>query len=302
MISNIGINLTVVVPIKNMEGQLRNLKSWVGNALEIGIEVVLVLDGCSDNTEDELKALGYESVRNYKVLHTNGVGPGAARDLGMRSATRTWIVFWDSDDIGNIPQVIEAVSTLGEADSHICVCAYHIAPNGYSTAESEYLESDSIYDVESTLLNPGIWRIIFSREFIKDCTFGSSNMGEDQVFLARVLAKSPRIEFVDNQIYTYFKKIPTQLTSGGINPREIITSILEIESLIQSAESKTQKLLYIMMLRMNISLLKRYPLSFARTSLKLFFGQLVKFKGFPTLAFVRALADVLRINFKGAAN
>jgi glycosyltransferase involved in cell wall biosynthesis len=302
MNTNIGVSLTVVVPIKNMEGQLGNLKSWLGNALDVGAEVVLVLDGCTDKTKDELKALGYEGNPNYIVLHTNGEGPGAARNLGIKSATRKWIIFWDSDDIGHIPQIIECLTTLGETDPQVCVCGYRIAPNGYGTAESAYLEGDSICDIESALLNPGVWRIIFSREFIKDCTFGSGDMGEDQVFLARVLSKAPKIEFLDNQIYTYFKEIPTQLTSGRVKSKRIVTSIFEINLLIPGAESKTQKLLYMMLLRMNFSLLKRHPLSFVITSLKLIFGQLVKFKRFPALAFIKAITEILKITFKGAAN
>ena len=57
-------NATIIVPIKNMAGKLTNLESWLSTALQLEIEVILILDGCTDNTDDELRLAGYYSYSN----------------------------------------------------------------------------------------------------------------------------------------------------------------------------------------------------------------------------------------------
>jgi GT2 family glycosyltransferase/carbonic anhydrase/acetyltransferase-like protein (isoleucine patch superfamily) len=79
-----------------------NRATLLGEALESvfaqrwpDFEVIVVDDGSTDGTMDYLQSLGGRA----KVLFQPNQGPGAARNLGARHASGTYLAFLDSDDI-----------------------------------------------------------------------------------------------------------------------------------------------------------------------------------------------------------
>lgn len=55
-------------------------------------EVLVIDDGSTDETAAAAAAAG------AKVINQENLGPGAARNTGLRAATTTWVAFLDSDD------------------------------------------------------------------------------------------------------------------------------------------------------------------------------------------------------------
>ena len=259
-----AIKATIIVPIKNMAGRLNNLESWLSEALTLDIEVILILDGCTDQTDNELRLAGYYSFPNCISIYTSGIGPGRARNLGLENAKGTWVCFWDSDDIGDARQLLEGIAILEENNSQVGISGYRIGLNGFDSSGTQIRNVPVNPSLTSVILEPGIWRMIFNRSLLTDCKFGKSRMGEDQVFLARTLTMSPKIWFFDFSFYTYYKEIPDQLTSVNINEREILTSISEIKSVLLESRIEHRKYLYVMILRLSLTLLKHYPFTCTR--------------------------------------
>ncbi len=60
------------------------------------LEVIVVLDGCGSATASALAAIDDPRVRTETL--TNGTGPGAARNAGVRAARAAVVAFLDDDD------------------------------------------------------------------------------------------------------------------------------------------------------------------------------------------------------------
>ena len=86
---------SIVIPTFNRVALLaRTLESvWAQRFPDF--EVIVVDDGSTDGTLEYLKSLG----QRVQVLQQGNRGPGAARNLGVKSAKGNYIAFLDSDDV-----------------------------------------------------------------------------------------------------------------------------------------------------------------------------------------------------------
>lgn len=216
-----------------MEGQMLILQQWLQEANLEAFRTIVVCNSSTDNTLRELQHMKSRyDLRNLEIMDSAASGAGLARQIGLENTTSEYILFWDSDDYGNIRELNEALKLMNKS-SEMIICRYEIKrveTQEVSTPKepTENLESN----LNSFARNPGIWRIIFKTDFVKNCKFGTSNMGEDQVFIADVLSHDPIVEFSESIIYQYHLGVNGQLTSrkelfGGIS-----NSLTEIRNLV----------------------------------------------------------------------
>ena len=99
--------VSVVIPTHNRSSSLRRtLDALVHQDYPIGqIEVVVVADGCTDDTAEML--LKYEAPFPVRILEQPCRGPAAARNAGASVADGELLVFLD-DDVEPLPGLIEA--------------------------------------------------------------------------------------------------------------------------------------------------------------------------------------------------
>ncbi len=92
--------ISVVIPAYNAAGYIHRAIESVMNQTYPALELIIVNDGSSDNTEqavaDLIKREHYEA-KFTLVSQVNG-GPGSARNHGVRLSSGDWIALLDSDD------------------------------------------------------------------------------------------------------------------------------------------------------------------------------------------------------------
>jgi GT2 family glycosyltransferase len=86
---------SVIIPSFNRATLLGEALKSVFSQRCADFEVIVVDDGSTDGTMDYLQSLGERA----KVLSHPNQGPGAARNLGARHASGSYLAFLDSDDI-----------------------------------------------------------------------------------------------------------------------------------------------------------------------------------------------------------
>lgn len=83
--------VSVVIPVFNEEKYLDYCLSSLSSQTYLNTEVVIVDDGSTDGSRQICEKY------NFKVLFQNHAGPGAARNLGVKSSRGKIIVFVDAD-------------------------------------------------------------------------------------------------------------------------------------------------------------------------------------------------------------
>lgn len=218
--------VSVIVPIHNMAGKLGNLKAWLSEASSLELKVLIVCNACSDTTYSEISEyVRQNGLKSISVFEHNLRGAGLARNFAIDFVETEFTVFWDSDDVG-YPEALLRI--LPKSTGHDLLVANYEIINSKTNKPLVGRRSIAVNEM-SFSLEPGIWRCVFRTSFIKHSKFGKSNMGEDQVFLARILSQSPKILYLQDKIYDYYVGSATQLTSKTFDSKGISISLNEIE-------------------------------------------------------------------------
>jgi glycosyltransferase involved in cell wall biosynthesis len=244
--------ISVIVPVHNMAGKLGNLEKTLKQSreLELQIEFLLIQDGMDSDTTQELQDLSKKYAAQY--LQVNFHSPGLTRNSGLEYVKAPWVVFWDSDDIGNPLEVTQAISKV-KVECQVVIGGYRVQ----SVLDNRRSKLIRPYRNLNTLaVNPGLWRFIFRREFIGKARFPSTSMGEDQVFLSRLNLKKDDVYFVDRLFYTYFIGSDSQLTKRQDVVLELESSLVYVQEIIRN-NAKIENYIYIINARLILTAWKQ---------------------------------------------
>lgn len=217
--------------------------------MNLPVSFILVHDGLDEATNEEVSDLAASYKAKYLNLVVNS--PGLARNYGLQHADSEWVAFWDSDDIGSVKEVISSIHNSPLNTDFILA--------GYSqmSQRTKIVNqiSTPIGNFPMAMINPGIWRFIFRKSAIVNTTFPPYRMGEDQVFLARLLINESSVYFSDKNVYLYVDGEGGQLTKDKKAVSEILLAIDEITQII-THNSRQYSYLRVMRTRMITTALK----------------------------------------------
>lgn len=236
-----------------MAGRLQNMRIWLPEAHEIGMEIIIVHDYRDFETQVELESICADFPNCRIFLHSEQFGsPGATRNFGLKQAKSRYVVFWDSDDLPRPKSVFnEVVKNDGKFD--VLVGQYLTTEQSKNSVGTE---QSSDFDLNAFSYAPGLWRMVFLRESISNIEFGNMKMGEDQVFLGKCLKRVENIGFTNTVLYEYFVGVEGQLTGSRKSRIELVEAFEEIISLRRDSEGNQYKYLSIVMTRMWLTLIK----------------------------------------------
>lgn len=96
-ISKNKINLSVIIPTFNQEKKIIRAVTSIQNQKINNIEIIIIDDGSTDNTINEVKKLQKKNKNIYYYKIKNS-GPANARNIGINKSNGKYILFVDSDD------------------------------------------------------------------------------------------------------------------------------------------------------------------------------------------------------------
>jgi glycosyltransferase involved in cell wall biosynthesis len=206
--------LTAIVPILDLDGDKENIKSWFKNVEDLPIEIILCYDSQLINAQDLLED-AFSELQNFnlKFISGNFKSPGMARNQGLQSSSGEWICFWDSDDMPNMNAFTDIIPI--NSDLEVVVGSYKVINDSISLYRNHIaspIEDES--GILTLMLNPGIWRFCFLATKIDGLEFQNFLMAEDQLFLAELLLREPKIATRDAIVYSYRVGHSGRLTSN----------------------------------------------------------------------------------------
>jgi len=243
-------SLSIVITVGRRNLDLANLKETLDRNLPYKqVEIVIVEDSEKFGANPSLTNIRHVYNEKNLYFYRGDFGnPGESRNLGETKCSGEWIIYWDCDDIGDVRPFLEA---LPNSSADVLIAQF----NSYdvNSLETVTTRTDSLIQLA---VNPGIWRVAFRRSVIQGTLFPALSMAEDQVFLARCLAKTEKIEFLNEVSYTYFIGNQIQLTSQKVKMNDLGNSLELMDRTLKNLKAEFIQFYIVLILKQLISSFK----------------------------------------------
>lgn len=124
--------VSIIIPTYNRANKIFNCLDSIVSQSYSTIEIVVVDDGSTDNTQEKIEAYIKEKSLNDKLLFYRQENQGAptARNNGLEKSNGSLIVFFDSDDFMFQDRILKQVIALNKEDSDCCACGFVYSVDG----------------------------------------------------------------------------------------------------------------------------------------------------------------------------
>lgn len=217
--------VSIVVPVYNTEGYIRNCIDSLLRQTYDNIEIIIVNDGSTDNSD--IICQEYMKADNrIKYFRQNNMGPGVARNEGIRRSTGDFIMFVDSDDwldndcVDYMVRMIQGHDIV-QVGTHV----YSSDGIGLRFDESNELLIDQYYSNYSICLNllcgkyksGGVpWGKLFARKLFSDISFPALYRFEDVATMYKLFWKATNGIVIDDAAkYCYRSERKNSLMHSG---------------------------------------------------------------------------------------
>lgn len=120
--------ISVIVPVYNGEKYLDECLSSVKHD---NVEIVVVLDGCTDNSQSIAQKY------TDKIVNQDNMGPVVARNNGFKIANGDYVMFMDADDVLNAGAIDILLQNIDGFDGVIGLRADFVSPDCEIKAETK---------------------------------------------------------------------------------------------------------------------------------------------------------------------
>lgn len=221
--NNMQYDISVVVPIYNVEEFLGRCVDSLFQETKYSIQIILVNDGSTDRSREIVQHYKDKFENVYLVDKTNG-GLSDARNAGLKVAIGRYVLFVDSDDYVSIG-LFDRLGELFETDAD-CVVFQHCV-NGNSNAVKLPLNEDVVYTGEKLLYElfrsektfAPVWKYMYKLDFLRknDLQFVKGLIHEDEVWTPITLLKARKCYFCDFIGYHYEIRAGSIMTTPSIS-------------------------------------------------------------------------------------
>lgn len=199
--------VSVIIPVYNVEPYLpRCLDSVINQTLE-DIEIICINDCSTDNSLAILQDYASKDKR-IKIIDlgvNNGVGN--ARNKGLDTAKGEYIGFVDPDDYIDLNFYEELYEKGKETDADIVKCEFETIKTDGSREKS--ISNYRIQTISKFYFSNEYTSAIYKSSLIfgNNITFPTDIIvGEDSVFLHKVVIKANKINIISNVFYYYVRR------------------------------------------------------------------------------------------------
>ena len=217
---NKKIELSIIVPVYNVEKYLGECLDSILKIKNINYELLIINDGSPDNSQKIIDEYCKKSNRIKSFIKENG-GLSSARNYGLERASGEYIWFVDSDDLVVAPEFEKFYKKAKELKDIDIICGNYnsfMDGNRNDIIKSSLIIKEldkSITGIEFLEIleknlthNCPVWKNLYKIEFIKknNLYFEEGVIFEDYIYTILSLIKSEKVVFFDISFYLYREK------------------------------------------------------------------------------------------------
>lgn len=230
------MKFSVIIAVFNGEKYINRCVTHFLAAKSINLEVVVVNDGSTDGTLNELKKL--EADKRLIIKSQENKGVSCARNLGLDNCHGDWVFFCDADDWVNTEPFENAVNKLSSVpdDCNICVIVSNFVFSHQNEIHKTEIRHFSNYDfLKGANFRLASWNYFFRMSNIRNNRIRYPEgviCAEDQNFNLKCICSSPQIYTLDDVVYNYDQ---TNINSASKKKHQdywIKSRLLAVEDLI----------------------------------------------------------------------
>ena len=202
--------VSIIIPVYDVSKYLRKCLDSVINQILKEIEIIIINDCSPDPKDDEIcTEYAKKDKRIVYVKHEKNLGPGGARNTGIKIAKAEYIGFIDSDDWIDYDMFSELFNSILETDSDIVGCGFVLTNNNsiikkiVFRANTVYLNQKNYLEIEHKACN----KIIRKNLFIENNIFFPEKIfHEDLATMPRIFYYANAITYISKCHYYYFQR------------------------------------------------------------------------------------------------
>lgn len=235
------MQLSIVVPIYNVEQYLRECLESLYKIDKIDCEIILVNDGSKDNSREIMEEFYNLYPDKTVIVDKENGGLSSARNAGMRVAKGDYISFIDSDDFIDVDEYTKFFLEGAEEKLDVMVGNmryYTPEKTGAPLFRSDLVKNSGIVTgIEffwELFEQPKCFREevvddIYKREFLikNNLWFNEEIVHEDSEFTPMVYIKAQRVKYIDRAFYFYRQR------TGSIMNKVSEKSIVSLEKICE---------------------------------------------------------------------
>ena len=207
-----NIKLSIIIPVYNLEKYISRLINEIFMQKTDEVEIIIINDGSTDNTEDEIKKI--DKKNEIKYFYQKNSGVSYARNQGLKKSVGKYIWFIDGDDLITENAIINILNCISEEKTIDIIQSY------YMILENEKLKKNT--DKIGIKLNDGnynslgLYSNVIRRDFLLNTKIESNNKlkyTEDMDLMLELLTRANNIYQLNQPIYIYCKGRSESATS-----------------------------------------------------------------------------------------
>ena len=222
---------SIVCPVHNKENELRETLDSVFSQDFQNFELILIENASTDRSLEIIES--YQDDRIH-LIKAGKIGPGAARNLGVKSASYPWIAFLDADDVWESNHLLNLKNAIAQNMGKIFFSTSWLLWSKGETRpaliQSKVIQTDRFIPLKEVLdlslqNSPSYWTsaIVVSKEAFEQVGGFPESLpahGEDVALWFKLLHLQEGIYFI-NQPTAKYRLDGTVMTSKSFLPGQI---------------------------------------------------------------------------------
>ena len=196
------MKFSVIVPIYNSEKYLKKCLDSLVNQTFKNIEIILVNDGSTDNSEDIIKQ--YLKDKRIIYLKKENGGQASARNLGLSKAKGDYISFIDSDDYVDL-DMFEKLNECTFDNDIILSDYYYTKENQDNYVKLFNGNAGNIINTDYWKFDTCPWNKFYKKSFLieNNFSFPEGIMYEDYASIPTLIKYNPKLYYCNKAFVHY---------------------------------------------------------------------------------------------------